>query len=111
MIDVNVRGSRDMLLILQRLDEIVQRTSSLSVFSVAANTAEHFGHFIRSKSIRTISAGETEYPHTGQVAFKRAKTFFKSIFLRCITAETYHLYVANTRRKHYFMFGRGARKN
>lgn len=41
----------------------------------ASKISPHFGHFMRSKSIRTISAGVIEYPHSVHVVFRDASTF------------------------------------
>jgi len=53
-------------------------------------TDPHFGHRIRSESIRTTSAGGIEYPQEGQVVVSASKTFFRSIFLCCIMLVMWH---------------------
>ena len=44
------------------------------------NSSPHAGHFIRSKSIRCISAGVMTFPHFGHTVLSDALTFSRLIF-------------------------------
>jgi hypothetical protein len=49
----------------------------------ASKTAPHLGQRILSESTRTISAGEIETPHEGQIVFSAARTFARLSLVRC----------------------------